>query len=159
MNCLVNAAQAEKMRNAALNGDDDDQETCSPRDIDILLGRGRTHFQHHGNRRFRKVVAKNLQAYLDTQSRYGKTKMVRKITEECLEGGTRFLRIKKDSNSWYQVRISVARDKVSESPDLLLLSSRYLVKVSFSSLTSICMVQFVLLQGWSRSTRCIFWQE
>jgi hypothetical protein len=56
---------------------------------DVLLGRGRNHFFHPGNRQFREVVGMNYGAYLYAETKSQKSIIVNKIVNEALAPGAR----------------------------------------------------------------------
>ena len=84
-----------------------------PTEKDVLCGRGRTHFFHEGNQRFREIVGTRLQLYLTAPSRSQKSKIVKAIAEEVLEEGARFLKQIRGSRDWYEAGANTAREKVS----------------------------------------------
>lgn len=106
------------------SSDEDENNSSSstsgivPTDKDVLCGRGRTNFYHEGNKRFREIVGKNLQTYLSAPSRTMKSRIVRSIADEILEGGARFLKYNENgSMQWHESGINVAREKVSVCHD------------------------------------------
>jgi len=88
-----------------------------PTEIDILCGRGRTYFAHGGNKRFRGIVGKHLQAYLTASSKSKKALVIQRILDEILIDGVRFLTsIKRAPGGaaveWFIAGKQVARNKV-----------------------------------------------
>mmetsp|Transcript_22978 Transcript_22978/g.34851 ORF Transcript_22978/g.34851 Transcript_22978/m.34851 type:complete len:547 (+) Transcript_22978:101-1741(+) len=86
-----------------------------PEDFDILLGRGKTSFNHVGNRRFRVFIDINLQRYMDAQSRMEKTLVVNSVVEAIQDGGGRFLKQDNKTKKWYKVNAKMAREKVGHA--------------------------------------------
>lgn len=97
---------------------DDHTEKIKSHDIlptskDVLCGRGKTHFFHEGNAKFREIVGVNLGTYLNATSRSEKSAIVRTIADEVLRQGARFLLRKKgDGMRWYDGGVVTARAKV-----------------------------------------------
>jgi hypothetical protein len=56
-----------------------DQCATQITEFDILLGRGKTSFNHAGNRRFRKFIAMNMDAYLSSKNRFDKSMVVNTV--------------------------------------------------------------------------------
>ena len=87
-----------------------------PLQFDILLGRGKTAFNHMGNRRFRVVVGLHLKKYMDARTRTEKTIVVNFVCQAIHDAGGRFLKPKDtDDTRWYQVTQKVAREKVGHA--------------------------------------------
>ena len=86
-----------------------------PADFDILLGRGKTSFNHVGNRRFRVFINLHLRRYMDASTRMDKTVVVNSVVEAIHEAGGRFLKEDLRSKSWYQVATKTAREKVGHA--------------------------------------------
>jgi len=85
-----------------------------PSESDVLCGRGRQCFEHEGNKRFRYIVAANLQEYLTAKTRQDKTLVVYTVIYEVLENGGRFL--KRDSHGqWYDSGMRGAKEKVGHA--------------------------------------------
>ena len=87
--------------------------TLSPTNNDVLCGRGKTHFFHEGNAKFREVVGKHLEDYLNAPTRPQKSQIVKDIADKILGQGSRFLRKKgKHDKWWYDGGVATARAKV-----------------------------------------------
>ena len=86
-----------------------------PQDFDILLGRGKTSFNHVGNRRFRVFINLNLRKYMDAGSRMEKTLVVNSVVEAIHEAGGRFLKQDPKTGRWHQVNTKMAREKVGHA--------------------------------------------
>jgi len=87
----------------------------NPEDFDILLGRGKTSFNHVGNRRFRVFIDIHLQRYMDAQSRMEKTLVVNSVVEAIQDGGGRFLKQDTKTKKWHKVSAKMAREKVGHA--------------------------------------------
>jgi len=87
----------------------------TPRDRDILLGRGRTSWSHSGNQQFRAFVGTYLKRYADATNRAEKTSTVHLIYDEIIKSGGRFLKLDSSTNTWYQVGKSIAREKIAHA--------------------------------------------
>lgn len=72
----------------------------TPTNLDILCGRGRAHFQHEGNVRFRMMIAAHLGSYQNAESRFVKTKIIRALTSGILAASGRFLKRSSKSEPW-----------------------------------------------------------
>lgn len=87
----------------------------TPQDFDILLGRGKTSFNHVGNRRFRVFIGLHLRRYMDASSRMEKTLVVNGVVEAIQEAGGRFLKQDSKTEKWFQVTPKMAREKVGHA--------------------------------------------
>lgn len=88
--------------------------TIIPTDNDVLCGRGKTHFFHKGNVKFREIVGAHLGAYIQVRNRAQKSEIVRKTVREILGQDIRFLRKRKgiDKGLWYDGGFTTAKEKV-----------------------------------------------
>jgi hypothetical protein len=87
-----------------------------PQDFDILLGRGKVAFNHHGNRRFRVFIGMHLRRYMEATNRMEKTLVVNSVSEAIHEAGGRFLKAKDSTETiWFQVNQKLAREKVGHA--------------------------------------------
>jgi hypothetical protein len=81
---------------------------------DILCGRCKTAFNHVGNRRFRVTISLNVQRYLDTKSRHGKSALIISIVRMLREDvGARFM--KKKGKVFVELDEKHAREKVGHA--------------------------------------------
>ena len=83
-----------------------------PTSKDVLFGRGRTHFFHPGNKRFRELVGMSLGEYLDAPTKSQKSMIVNRIVNEAMKQGARFLEQANKSKCWRDVGVKRLRDKV-----------------------------------------------
>jgi hypothetical protein len=97
----------------------------SPGSFDVLLGRGKTHTGHPGNKRLQTVLSMHSVRYNATTSRKEKTAITQEIVQiihsESDPPG-RFLKFDKDANGWVKVDDAWARIKVSHA---IRYASRY----------------------------------
>jgi hypothetical protein len=82
---------------------------------DVLLGRGKTSFNHPGNRQFRKFIAMHMDAYLTAKNRFEKSMVFNTILTEIKNGGGRFLQQKKGHTGWFVVDDKFVRTKISHA--------------------------------------------
>jgi hypothetical protein len=82
-----------------------------PSSKDILCGRGKSFFNHEGNKRFRYIVGKNVDAYIKASQRPKRSEVVTAVITETLGTGARFLK-KSENKLWYDGGMKVAKDKV-----------------------------------------------
>jgi len=116
MNALKNLkSKLARGRTERKGKNDTTQPIDEPMDFDILLGRGKTSFNHVGNRRFRVFIGLHLRRYMDAQSRMEKTLVVNSVVEAIQEAGGRFLKQDAKSKKWFQVNSKMAREKVGHA--------------------------------------------
>jgi hypothetical protein len=85
----------------------------SPRQIDVLLGRGRPYQQYPGNIQLAAFID-HLRAQYKTLDRLNKTSLTHGIVHMIKDSGGRFLKRADDgSGRWVEVSNDVAREKVS----------------------------------------------
>lgn len=81
---------------------------------DILCGRGKTCFEHEGNRRFRLVLLEHIPKYIEAPTRKLKTVVVRAILQQLMGVGARFLK-RSSKGYWYDSGLRGAKQKVGHS--------------------------------------------
>ena len=95
-----------------------------PGAFDVICSRGKSAYQHQGNRSFRATLEHHLPSYANARSKQEKTQIVsliyHGIQEATPDGG--FIR-KNNAGEWCRVPCHVAREKVSAASCLLLLST------------------------------------
>lgn len=84
-------------------------------DFDILLGRGKTSFNHIGNQRFRKFIAMNMDTYHTSKNRFDKSMVFNTLLAAIQSCGGRFLQQIKGRPGWFLVDDKLARDKISHA--------------------------------------------
>lgn len=84
-----------------------------PSDMDIICQKGRTAFNHIGNQHFRETVGLHLESYKNAPTKFSKSIIVNKIVDLTRQNCTRgFVRFNKDTNCWYEIGDTLAREKV-----------------------------------------------
>lgn len=87
-----------------------------PETNDVLVGRaGKVAFEHEGNHRLRILIAENVDYFVQAETRFEKTKIVRSLMREILDRGGRFLKKDADSTHWHLAGFKDARDKISHA--------------------------------------------
>lgn len=88
-----------------------------PKEHDVLLGRGRRHFRHHGNRRLRIAVGSHRSFYHRTTTtatqKYQLTLQLVHFVKYCGIHRGRFLHKDSRTNLWYEADDDKARDSIS----------------------------------------------
>ena len=86
-----------------------------PTDMDILCGKDKAIFNHSGNRRFRAMIAANLQRYIDAPSKSSKSRLIRKLCVDLKAAGVRFLKKHATNDKWYEIPGFESKEKVSHA--------------------------------------------
>lgn len=87
-----------------------------PSDWDVICGRGRHSYKHVGNRRFRVIIAINLQRYINANSQFEKAVVVNSIVDQIRENSPLGGFVKQDSQGdWYEIGSKMARHKVGHA--------------------------------------------
>mmetsp|Transcript_177 Transcript_177/g.432 ORF Transcript_177/g.432 Transcript_177/m.432 type:complete len:189 (+) Transcript_177:50-616(+) len=86
----------------------------SPSETDIVCGRGKQCYNHVGNKRFRVVIAKNLDRYLAAKTKIDKGIVVDSIVEKIRETGS-FVKQDPKTKLWHEIGDQLAREKVSHA--------------------------------------------
>lgn len=77
----------------------------TPRENDVLCGRGAKCFNHVGNKQFRMIVEQNLDIYINSTSKYEKSIIISHIVgiirRNCGEGG--FIKIDPKTGEYVEV--------------------------------------------------------
>mmetsp|Transcript_27019 Transcript_27019/g.40891 ORF Transcript_27019/g.40891 Transcript_27019/m.40891 type:complete len:366 (+) Transcript_27019:216-1313(+) len=85
-------------------------------EFEMLLGKEKVIFNHPGNKRFRAIINHNVDRYMSTSTKSGKTKLVRKIYCDMKQAGYRFLkRADKLSSVWNDIKEADAHEKISHA--------------------------------------------
>lgn len=82
---------------------------------DVLCGRGKTSFNHIGNRRFRDIIANSVEDYHTAKSRLEKSMVVHRIVEQVKKVKGRFLKQDRFSGRWYELDERQAKEKVGHA--------------------------------------------
>ena len=83
--------------------------------FNILLGRGKTPFNHEGNQWFRGFIASKVRKYMDLETKNQKTLMVDSEYAAILKAGGRFMEYDSTINDWVPVSHMHARAKVGHA--------------------------------------------
>lgn len=88
-----------------------------PSSKDVICGRGKGTFAHTGNRRFRVIIAMNLEKYVLATSKSEKTYIVASIVKQIKEASPNGGFLKKDSSTgqWMKMDDHLAKDKVGHA--------------------------------------------
>ena len=87
----------------------------NPGNYDVVCGRGRTTFNHVGNRRFRITISMYLDRYLQAKTRVEKGDTVQAIIDTIQCAGGRFLKQDLESKTWQQVDAKTAKEKIGHA--------------------------------------------
>jgi hypothetical protein len=79
---------------------------------DILCGRGKSFFNHEGNKRFRDILSKYVNDYRNASHRTKRSDVVKAVVYETLETGARFLNRQERKSEWYDGGETLAKNKV-----------------------------------------------
>lgn len=83
---------------------------------DVLCGRGKTSFNHSGNRRFRHIISQSIDEYRAASSKWEKSLVAARLVSVIHSSGGRFLKQKKDNeDEWYELSSSESKSKVSHA--------------------------------------------
>lgn len=84
-------------------------------DADVLCGRGKTSFNHPGNKRFRDLITAAIPEYNKSESRLEKSLVVHSIVEKIRNPGGRFLKIDQTTGKWTELDDRASREKVGHA--------------------------------------------
>jgi len=90
---------------------------CDVTANDVLCGKGKTCFNHPGNRRFRAIVDANLQRYQSVPNKLDKSAIVNEIVAIVRSGCSSwggFVRSDLLAGRWYEIGDEAAREKVGQ---------------------------------------------
>uniref|UniRef100_A0A7S3DQB0 DUF6824 domain-containing protein n=1 Tax=Entomoneis paludosa TaxID=265537 RepID=A0A7S3DQB0_9STRA len=85
-----------------------------PGEFDVCCGRGKRHWNHMGNVRFRRIIQTNVERYIDAPLKNDKTAVVVSIVDDIRNFGGYFLKEDLRGN-WYDIGDQQAREKVGHS--------------------------------------------
>lgn len=83
--------------------------------LDVLCGRGKRSFNHSGNRRFRFIIAMNLQSYQEAPTRSKKSVVIDSIVDGIRKAGGSFLKMNYDTTQHVDIGDDAARNKVGHA--------------------------------------------
>ncbi|GKY94919.1 hypothetical protein MPSEU_000456800 [Mayamaea pseudoterrestris] len=82
---------------------------------DVLCGRGKTSFNHSGNKWFRDAVSGSMDDYLRAENRFEKSLVVHNIMDRVKKEGGRFLKKDHHINKWVELSEPQAKEKVGHA--------------------------------------------
>ncbi|CAB9518066.1 expressed unknown protein [Seminavis robusta] len=82
---------------------------------DVLCGRGKTSFNHVGNRRFRHIISESIDDYNNAGSRKAKSAVVKKVHDHIRATGGRFLKMDSSEREWVELSQQRSLEKVSHA--------------------------------------------
>ena len=85
-----------------------------PGEYDVCCGRGKRHWNHVGNVRFRRFIQCNVERYMDAPTKNDKTAVVVSIVDDIRNRRGNFLKEDLRGN-WYDIGDQQAREKVGHS--------------------------------------------
>ena len=88
-------------------------EGLTPTSTDVICGRGKKVFLHEGNQNFRAIVMGKLPQYKLAISKAQKSAVVSSVFDEVTADG-KFIKQNPQSEKWYVVSESAAREKISQ---------------------------------------------
>ena len=91
-----------------------------PSALDIVCGKNKFAFNHEGNRRFRGIIARHLQEYMENQDRDLRTQLILQIVEKIRATGGRFVKYQhggaeSSEDHWVEIGDKEARNKVGHA--------------------------------------------
>ena len=89
-----------------------------PSDFDVVCGKGKDCFNRVGNRRFRELVAHNLDVYQAAQTKLDKSAIVISIVDAVRRSspnGGGFVRRNNQTGLWFEIGDAMAREKVGHT--------------------------------------------
>lgn len=87
--------------------------TTAPNGNDVVLGRGRGSYNLPGNKIFRSIVARYIEKYQASKTKWDKSMVINQIIEEVQQDGhARFLRFDFVQKRWLEVENAEVRQKV-----------------------------------------------
>jgi|Transcript_3628 hypothetical protein len=88
-----------------------------PSNYDVICGRGKSCFNHIGNRRFRVTIDMNLSRYASASSKLEKSLIVMSIVDTVRDNSPRggFVKHVVRTSRWYEVGDHLAREKVGQA--------------------------------------------
>lgn len=104
----------------AINYESEDQKLAPSNDLnvngnDVLCGRGKTSFNHVGNRRFRHIISESIEDYNNAGSRKAKSAVVKRVHDVIRATGGRFLKMDATQRAWVELAQQRSLEKVSHA--------------------------------------------
>jgi hypothetical protein len=108
----------------------------SPRDMDILFGRGPDCWNHNGNKQFRIIITTFQHVYHSISKRAEKVELVSKIVDDIRASGVKFLKRSGSTNEWKEVGRKACIAKVSSIASLIVTDPYHILKLVSNKSTS-----------------------
>lgn len=86
-----------------------------PRATDVVCARGKSYWEHPGNRKYRVLIAASTDKYASTSNKLEKTLIVSEIVEAIHNEGGMFVKKEKKGGPWVEVDEVFAREKIGQS--------------------------------------------
>jgi hypothetical protein len=86
-----------------------------PDDTDIICGRGNAFCSRPGNKTFAAIIKENMQKYIDTPQRNGRSLIVASALEQIFGAGCRFVKKDRKTNQWYEMTSEQAHMKTGHA--------------------------------------------
>ena len=87
----------------------------APRPNDVVCARGKSYWDHEGNKRYRALIQAATEKYSSTTNKLDKTLIVSEIVEAIHAQQGRFVKKEKKAGPWVVVDEVFAREKISQS--------------------------------------------
>ena len=84
-----------------------------PGPFDVICARGKSAFQHPGNKRFRELIENRAEDYASASNKFEKSVIVSQIVDEVRQASPGGGFIRSDKGIWYEVG-DAAREKVGQ---------------------------------------------
>ncbi|CAB9508617.1 Nitrilase family, member 2 [Seminavis robusta] len=85
-----------------------------PSEFHVICGRGKKVFEHCGNVRFRNIIMGHLDSYKAAPSKAQKSAVVSTIFDKLTQGEGAFVKQDTNTEGWFVVSESAAREKISQ---------------------------------------------
>ncbi|CAB9512994.1 expressed unknown protein [Seminavis robusta] len=112
---IVSGPSALERRSSRGSSADGGDTIDTVHDADVLCGRGKSSFNHPGNKRFRDLITSSIQEYDRADSRLEKSLVVHSIVEGIRSVGGRFLKTDQDTGKWTELDDRACREKVGHA--------------------------------------------
>lgn len=90
-------------------------KTYTPKNNDVIIGKGMKALNHSGNKLFRRVIERNLKSYAALSARKDKSNMIQSIVCQIQINGGVFIKQDPEKGSWFEVSDNIAREKTSQA--------------------------------------------
>lgn len=87
----------------------------TPRNEDVICGRGKATQDHPGNKRYREIIKENLKEYMNAKTKMDKSLVVSKVVDQIHEDGGNFVKKNAKTKKWGVVDEDFAREKTAHT--------------------------------------------